>query len=677
MSRGPDDRAGLSHGELRLIAVLLAVNLIGLAVITFRSGGTDLYLGSYLSHPLYYYLPDRLAVAVSLSSLTVGVTLLVASAVTPEARLARGVALAAGLGAPLALLAGVAVQEALLAGRALVMGGSVDSYAIQVSAARALLQGRDPYIVNYTPYLLNATTGATWLTIVYSHTPPPYSMNNVVGVVGSLDYPAMSFLYYVPAVALRLPGQVWGAAVLGASLAIFYLRLGPRGRALFPALLAASSFYFIVQPSVIGPSSQWLGPSIVALAFWDSPWIAGALLGLATSYRQYVASLSVIYVAYVAGRLGKGSAARAALAFAASSVALNAPFALMGVRAFARDVLLPTLVRLDVEGLGLSSLRYLGLAVPRDFSYALVAFLLALLTYVAYRFDVKWLWPMFAGLVFLVYPRPLYHWEEFMYMSAAAALLYLGGGRPSRALTDFSNITLAAGLAGAAGLVFATAPGLAWASLVLIVIAAAIAISVSLGRPLIRRPGRPLVVGASLLVGLPLAAALSQALASRPKLVVVVPAADLGLTNVSPASVAALRGLPLLYTTFIRAALPYGSTFPPLPHQAPAGTVTFSGSVVLSGLVIVTLVLASLWPFRSPSVASAALAAASLAAYVPLGLPEFAAVEAVIMTWWSLLIYRSRRGAPKGPSSPSSGTNKHREYQDAGTRPMSPRGASC
>ena len=641
--------------ELRLLAALLAVNVLGFSVIVYGTGGTDVYVGDYLGRPVYYYFPDRLAIAVGLAGVALGLALLFGSSLWPDARLRRALLAYSAVVAGLAVAGAAAVQGALSLGKVSLFGGREDSYVMQLAAAQAVLEGRDPYLINYAGYLLSRTQVAK-LTLIYASGPPPYSTSNVVGFVTSLDYPAMSFLYYVPAVALHVPGNVWDSLTLAAALALLYWRLGPRGRAAFPALASASAFYFITDPAFFDPISGWLAPSIAALAFWDSPALAGALLGLAASYRQYAAALLVVYAAYLAGRRGRRAALEALGSATASAAAVNAPFLAVDPRAFLRDVVLPGALRLDRQGLGLSTLLYLGVYVPRRVEDALVVASLAALAYVAYRVDVRWLWPSFAGVPFLFYPRPFYsYWLWFLYMSAAAALLSLGGGEPSRGLRVLSAAALAASMLGLAPLIQLEAPAYSWASW-LVASAAVAALALAAARP--RSPEHPALVAAALLAGLALVALSARPYVVEPQVAVAVsPAARVaaappGLPRPADLSARPYRPSMGMYVRALEVIEPYGSQVPPLAHYSSpppgAAVVKISGSILLTAAALSTVAASALWPLRDARVAVAASAALPLAAYIPSSLPGFAAAEAAAVAAIAAAALRHRgHGGPQ------------------------------
>ncbi len=443
----------------RVLAALLAIDLMGLATATYYTAGSYAFEGYYLNYPLYEYFPSRLSVIISLAELGLGVALLMMTTSNP--RMLSKVLKASLLASmPLIVLSGLTISAAFSSGRLTLSGGRDDSYVIQVAAARYFLMGINPYKVNYSSLLLSEAA-VYKMTFIYRAGPPPYAASNIVGFVHTLDYPAFSFLYYVPAVLLRLPGNVWDATVMGVALAVLYWRLRPGGRALFPAIAAASAFYLLAEPTFFDPVTGIAAPLIVAVAFYDNPLLAGAMIGLAASYRQYGLAALITYAPYIARRRGKEAALRAVGGAAATAGAVNLPYLLEAPSTFIRDLLLPGFERFDRLGLGLSSLQYLGLVLTRGVQDIMVVAALIVAAYASYRFDVKWLWIAMPGVAFLLYPRPLNdYWIWFFYLGLIALVVYEGDKIDIFMAKSISAVSEAAAIAGVLAIVPLEAPGL-------------------------------------------------------------------------------------------------------------------------------------------------------------------------------------------------------------------------
>jgi hypothetical protein len=252
-----------------------------------------------------------------------------------------------------------------------------------------------------------------------------------VGFVSSLDYPAFSFIYYIPAVLLRIPGNVWDSAVLGAALAILYLRLKQAGRDIFPLVVASGALYMIMDPATFDPITGWLAPAILMVAFADNPVIAGVMIGLAASYRQYAAALAFVYFPLSLRRLGRSRTLKGVLSMLATAAIINMPFLVSSPRVFISGVLLPARLDLDLEGFGISSVYFIShLTLPRlwlevtAFATLMVG---SVLTYSFYD-ELEATAFVFPALAFFIYPRPLYsYWLWFPFVGLLASLANVKG----------------------------------------------------------------------------------------------------------------------------------------------------------------------------------------------------------------------------------------------------------
>lgn len=405
----------------RPLVLLIGFNLIALSVMVYGAYGTDVNAGLFMNYPFPYYVPYPAAVATAFLLFAVGLGLMLLSSIIVNRRLERKVSLISMI---IAGASGVMAFLIYLHGKIIVSGGREDSYVIQIEAAKELLRGFNPYLVNYSGFLLSRTS-INKLTLIYQ-AGPPYNASHAIGFVSSLDYPAFSFLYYVPAVLLRVPGNVWDSAVLGAALAVLYLRLRQAGRDLFPLVAASGALYMIMDPATFDPITGWLAPAILMVAFADNPVIAGAMIGLAASYRQYAAALAFIYFPLSLRRLGRSSALKGVFSTLITVTAINLPFLISSPHVFINDVLLPARLNLDLEGFGVSSVYFVShLMLPKlwlDIAAVLILIMGSVLTYLFYE-ELGAAAFIFPALAFFTYPRPLYsYWLWFPFIGLLASL---------------------------------------------------------------------------------------------------------------------------------------------------------------------------------------------------------------------------------------------------------------
>lgn len=408
--------------EERIAQAVIGLNIIALAIFLYGYAGTDIVIGAYHGQPVFYYVPTKASTIASLVLVAIGLAVTLSAGGRPLLARRRDALVTTIVVAT--TIAGVVASQASSMVKVSMMGGKYDSYVLQVLAAKALASGLNPYLVNYTAALVSSVP-ATHLTYLY-RSGPPYNVSNAVGIVSVLDYPAFSFLYYVPAVLLRIPGNAWDAAVLGATLSVIFIKLKDPYRRLLLPVISAGMLYFLLDPITYDPLTGWLAPLLLVLVFTSNPVVSGVLLGLATSYREYAVVPAMVYFA-LAARRGVKRVGLGILAMAITIVALNAPFLVWTGPLFIKEVLIPVKYRLDIEGLGLASVYFLtGRPLPKDpllGATAALVLLTPVLTYYLYD-SVGGLAYSIAALAFMFYPRPLYsYWAWFPWVGVIDYLL--------------------------------------------------------------------------------------------------------------------------------------------------------------------------------------------------------------------------------------------------------------
>ncbi len=596
------DRA---HYHDEVLIAIIGLNLMALAVFLYGFDGTNVIIGTYGGEPVFYYVPTRLSVVVSLVVLLAGLSLLLSSRTL--ARSPRWPKPVAAALAVLALVVGLAASQAMGSVKVQVMGGVEDSYVIQLEAARLLLRGLDPYSVNYSSFLIYGAP-ATKLTFIYS-AGPPYNISHAVGFVSVLDYPAFSFIYYLPAVLLRLPGNLWDSIVLGAALVVAFARAKRGSRWLLLPLLASGLLYFITDPTVFDPLAGWLAPLVLAVSFAENPVVAGALLGLAASYRQYALAAALVYFP-LAYRRGYRNVSLGIASMIAVIGALNVPFLLLTGPSFMRYVVAPVAWGLDIEGLGLASVYFLtGKALPRLYliaAAASVALMTPALTYRLYR-QLGSLSYALPSIALLLYPRPLYsYWLWFPFIGV---MDHIVNGLDDHLVVSEARFRALAmsPLIAISGLIAALASmgGLQEA---IMLTAAGLGLALSIAMVLLFRPGKAFssLAGASVLAGLAASALSADLYARSPRVVVTLPLLQrvLQIVRTGPRpydlylGAAASGSLSMMETRLI---LPYGSMpFQPvntmirsLPQLSPSASQLWVSLALAVPLLVMAIYEAS------------------------------------------------------------------------------------
>ena len=241
---------------------------------------------------------------------------------------------------------------------------ATDELAITAYAARDVLS-----LVN--PYLPGATSGALGAYGLSAYYWTPLATG---GHVTWLSYPALSFLYLVPAAALGVQARAVLVAATLALLAAIYLRYRGYGRlSILPLLIALVDANVIYYPAGSVPDVLWALPLGISLALLGRrPRASAALYGISLAAKQIPAAVLpyILYSAY-RDRGARGALEYTGIAAAAFAVP-NAPFALADPRAWLSAVLAPLTDDLVGIGQGPGMLSFLGYyALPRSYFAAM------------------------------------------------------------------------------------------------------------------------------------------------------------------------------------------------------------------------------------------------------------------------------------------------------------------
>lgn len=264
------------------------------------------------------------------------------------------------------------------------------------SAAAALLHGLNPYTVNLTPTLtqFGAWGGAT-VTLGGQ-------------VIKWVSYPSLSFLLYVPGVALfgsgGYCGVLTGALAWAITAALLWRAASPAVKPYVAMLVLLPVPLLWIADGATDP--LYLPFLVVAVWRWDrfadpeargsARWIGPVALGVACAVKQtpwLIAPYLLVGVALEAHRRGGRwfpVAVRYALLSAAPFVLVNLPFVLWNPGAWARSAFLPLASALTPLGIGpVELVGTFGLGGGNLALFALAAdlALLATLVLFVWRYD--------------------------------------------------------------------------------------------------------------------------------------------------------------------------------------------------------------------------------------------------------------------------------------------------
>lgn len=287
---------------------------------------------------------------------------------------------------------------------------TTDGLALSLYAAELFLRGVNPYGLD--------------LTASYDIFHVPIAFNTPLiegGVVGTMPYPALAFLSYIPALLIHVdPRWVEVGAVL-ASIALLYA-IAPRH------LRSVAILVFLVDPGSIDFSFGsvqdvlYLAPLMLAAFFWTQmPVAAGAFFGIACAIKQDPwLDAPFFFIGVIATAPAGRRIQYCVRALAAAFVAFmlpNAYFAITKPAAWAAGVFEPFIAHHVEWGAGLVNLVLSGHVhwAPVILTRIAAAVFITLLVIAALFFkhvrNLVWLAP---GLTLLVAPRSLENYFIFL-----------------------------------------------------------------------------------------------------------------------------------------------------------------------------------------------------------------------------------------------------------------------
>ncbi|HYA67762.1 MAG TPA: hypothetical protein VED63_03425, partial [Acidimicrobiales bacterium] len=287
-----------------------------------------------------------------------------------------------------------------------------DAAALDQVAARALLRGSDPYT--------SPLTGVQRLLSV----PNRYWTYTIDGGhVTHVSYPAGSFLFEVPAMALGLTHNVVDWVDLAA-----WLITGVLIFALLPASLRWLGALLLLIPTFVtmGTDAAFLPFLVLAVWRWDrygapdagiAGWVGPLALGVACATKQtpwFCLPFLALGVALEARRAGRPAArvlVRYLATVAAVFLVVNLPFVVWNPAAWARGTLTPLVDPLVADGQGLVTLATHGITSGVNLTLLGLAGALALVTtvvaFATWYPTLKRVWPLLLPVAFFFAPRSL------------------------------------------------------------------------------------------------------------------------------------------------------------------------------------------------------------------------------------------------------------------------------
>ena len=315
-----------------------------------------------------------------------------------------------------------------------------DEVAFDQYAAQLLRHGMDPYTHSMAPAFA-----------LFHVSPDGYTFLLNGHVVTSLSYPALSFLLYVPFLAMGWSTELAVAVNVLAWAAGIVLTYVLLPRPIRPLAIVVGSFSVFISYAVGGVTDALFVPLLIGAVYrWDRfawtrgpmAWLGPALLGLAMAVKQTPWLLLPFLVAGVALEARRLGAPRAGLlvggrylAIALAAFAIpNLPFLVVDPHAWLSGVLTPISSHTVPAGQGLVGLSlFLGLGGGSLASYtmALVVVLAALWIVFVVTYPTLRAWAVIApALVLFFSARSFASYLVTLLPVALVAAATLGIGAP-------------------------------------------------------------------------------------------------------------------------------------------------------------------------------------------------------------------------------------------------------
>ena len=235
------------------------------------------------------------------------------------------------------------------------MGGLTDEYVLQYNAAKEFLHLHNPYNTDFTNQIIQSV--------------PMYYRTYLTSAtfVHNIDYPAFSFLYYLPSAVLNVSGIYQDIFVM-AIVVGFVCYKSPSYLKWFLPVFFLFDYAHVFFPSASITDVCWVCLIILALFYKNKVVFSGVLMGLAVSYKEEALVILPFFLILLWKDLGVKLLIKSIVAMATTVAIVNIPFLLMNPSNFIKDVLLPITGNTASGGIGLSAFN---LNIPKHVYTAL------------------------------------------------------------------------------------------------------------------------------------------------------------------------------------------------------------------------------------------------------------------------------------------------------------------
>lgn len=229
-------------------------------------------------------------------------------------------------------------------------GGKTDAYVLQREGAARFLDGHNPYQYDYADEILSEVPG-------YFRTPlspafDPEDLTEPINIVTSLDYPPISFLWYMPSEILGIPGPIQDIAAV-AVIMIVLLVVTPKSLRLVVPAFFMLNWNMILFPASFVPDTAWVLFVVAAIFTVHYPKTNAVFWALAASYRPQPILIASFFAIFVYKEFGFGYLKQWVPTGLACTALINIPFAIWtGFSAYWAYITLPIRITIPPGGIG-------------------------------------------------------------------------------------------------------------------------------------------------------------------------------------------------------------------------------------------------------------------------------------------------------------------------------------
>lgn len=170
------------------------------------------------------------------------------------------------------------------------------------------------------------------------------------------SYPALSFLVYVPLLALGIDNILWLHVIVYWALYAWLIWLAPLGWRGWSALAAGTALTTIGGSLFTANDVFCVAFILTAWRYRRHLWTSAALLGLGCAFKQYAWFFAPIFLAEALAMRGWGDALRRGLLALGAFFAPNLPYIIASPRAWVTSLWLPMSGAMFQQGVGLIAL---------------------------------------------------------------------------------------------------------------------------------------------------------------------------------------------------------------------------------------------------------------------------------------------------------------------------------